>query len=696
MLQKIRKFLDRLTFLRSLRVIFFIFIFLVGVIPCILLQNGILESYEQRAVEVREEQVKGQLRSVANHLISSNYLVNQDSGQVDAQLSEFSTLYDGRLLIIDTTLTVVKDTYGISENKTIVSQDVISCLQTGDRAGLQNYDEKYGYLEVVIPIIETRTTEERDSSVRLDEDGVEEEDGLVEEDETGLSHTVIKPEPGHPENSANNGVRGVLLASTSTEYIQKTKEILRRKAWSLQMVMLVVIFIACVLISGFLVKPFEKLSIDIREVKEGYSNEPIQAPMYTETRHIADAFNNVLGRMNALDQSRQEFVANVSHELKTPMTSMKVLAASLLSEENVDPAMYREFLEDINNEIDRENKIISDLLALVREDRTDIDLAVSSTDINELAENVLRRLSPIAQLRDIELTLVHKNEVIAEVDETQINLVLTNLVENAIKYNRQHGEVSVTVDADHEYFQFTVHDNGIGIPEEEQSRIFERFYRVDKSRSRAIGGTGLGLSITKSAVIRHHGTITLTSKEGEGTTFVVRIPLRYSSQPMELHVGSQHRQISRFLNWRRSRASQKKYMEKTVRVSRRKFLPDGKKDTDTETEENNTVPVKNEYGEFRVEDAEFYAGGPDSPETEKAAEDTEGSPAEKTAEETGGWPAERTAEDAGGSPETEKTVEETEDSSAEKTTDLRQERSADETAKDFAGNAGLTEKEGQL
>ena len=572
MLQKIKKFLDRLTFLRSLRVIFFIFIFLVGVIPCILLQNGILDSYEQRAVEVREEQVKGQLRSVANHLISSNYLVNQDSGQVDAQLSEFSTLYDGRLLIIDPTLTVVKDTYGISENKTIVSQDVISCLQTGDRAGLQNYDEKYGYLEVVIPIIETRTTEERDSSVHL------EEDESPEEAEAGSGQAIIKPEAGSAENSPNNGVRGVLLASTSTEYIQKTKEILRSKAWSLQMVMLVVIFIACVLISGFLVKPFEKLSIDIREVKEGYSNEPIQAPMYTETRHIADAFNNVLGRMNALDQSRQEFVANVSHELKTPMTSMKVLAASLLSEENVDPAMYREFLEDIDNEIDRENKIISDLLALVREDRTDMDLEVSRTDINELAENVLRRLSPIAQLRDIELTLVHKNEVVAEVDETQINLVLTNLVENAVKYNRQHGEVSVTVDADHEYFQFTVHDNGIGIPEEEQSRIFERFYRVDKSRSRAIGGTGLGLSITKSAVIRHHGTITLTSKEGEGTTFVVRIPLRYSAQPMDLHVGRQHRQISRFLNWRRSRAGQKQYMEKTVRVSRRRFLPDGKED----------------------------------------------------------------------------------------------------------------------
>ena len=139
---RIKKILDRLTFLRSLRVIFFIIIFLVGVVPCILLQNGILRNYEERAVEVRVEQVKGQLRSLANHLINSNYLVNHESGQVDAELSEFATLYDGRLMIIDSTLTVVKDTYGLSENKTIVSQDVITCLLTGEREGSQNYDRK--------------------------------------------------------------------------------------------------------------------------------------------------------------------------------------------------------------------------------------------------------------------------------------------------------------------------------------------------------------------------------------------------------------------------------------------------------------------------------------------------------------------------------------------------------------------------
>ena len=574
MRERIRKVLDRLVFFRSLRVIFFIIIFLVGAVPCILLQDGILRNYEERAVEVRVEQVRDQLRSIANHLINTNYLVNHQSGQVDAELSEFGTLYDGRLMIIDPTLTVVKDTYSLSENKTIVSQDVITCLKTGNRDGSENYDREYGFIEIVVPIIETRSMEGLDYYVNRN---ITDSGDMTEYREYSFGRS------GQTSDSSQaNSVRGVLLASTSTEYIQKTKEILRRKALMLQVIMMIVVFFASIIISGMLVRPFEVLSRDISEVKEGYSNEPISAPIYTETRHIADAFNNVLGRMNALDQSRQEFVANVSHELKTPMTSMKVLAASLLSEENVDPAVYREFLEDIDHEIDRENKIISDLLDMVKEDRTNTDLEVTETDINALAKAVMKRMRPIAEAGDIALTLVNRREVIAEVDITRINLVLTNLVENAIKYNHEHGEVIVTVDADEEYFSFTVADNGIGIPEEDLNRIYERFFRVDKSRSREIGGTGLGLSITRSAILRHHGTISVESKEGEGTTFIVRIPLRYSAEPMELRVGKQRRQITRLLRGRKKSTVEKEYVEKTIHVSRRKYKPLADKETGTD------------------------------------------------------------------------------------------------------------------
>lgn len=287
-------------------------------------------------------------------------------------------------------------------------------------------------------------------------------------------------------------------------------------------------------LSTVLMKPFEKLSGEISAVKAGYSTDPIKAPAFAETEHIADAFNQVLARMNALDESRQEFVSNVSHELKTPMTSMKVLADSLVQQENVPVEMYREFMIDIKNEVDRENQIITELLTLVRMDRKDSRLNVKECNVNEMVELILRRLRPIAQKRDIELTMVSMREVYAEIDEVKMVMVITNLVENAIKYNRDHGKVRVTINADPYNFYISVEDTGVGIPQDSLDKIYERFYRVDKSRSREVGGTGLGLSITKSIILQHHGAIDVSSIEGEGTKFTVTVPLNYVAHPVEL------------------------------------------------------------------------------------------------------------------------------------------------------------------
>ena len=287
-------------------------------------------------------------------------------------------------------------------------------------------------------------------------------------------------------------------------------------------------------LSTVLMKPFEKLSGEISAVKAGYSTDPIKAPAFAETEHIADAFNQVLARMNALDESRQEFVSNVSHELKTPMTSMKVLADSLVQQDNVPVEMYREFMIDIKNEVDRENQIITELLTLVRMDRKDSRLNVKECNVNEMVELILRRLRPIAQKRDIELTMVSMREVYAEIDEVKMVMVITNLVENAIKYNRDHGKVRVTINADPYNFYISVEDTGVGIPQDSLDKIYERFYRVDKSRSREVGGTGLGLSITKSIILQHHGAIDVSSIEGEGTKFTVTVPLTYVAHPVEL------------------------------------------------------------------------------------------------------------------------------------------------------------------
>ncbi len=322
-------------------------------------------------------------------------------------------------------------------------------------------------------------------------------------------------------------MRGVMLVSASNDNIIATMDSLNRQAMVVESIVGVLIFVTTLLVSKFLFAPFKKMIEALDQVQEGYTSDPISVTDCLETEHIGDAFNRVLGRMKMLDDSRQEFVSNVSHELRTPITSMKVLADSLITQKDVPIQVYQEFMTDIAAEIEREDKIINDLLSLVKMDRTSADLNISEVDINALVELIMRRLRPIANRRDVQLVYESLRPVTASVDEVKLTLALSNLVENAIKYNKEHGFVKVSLDADHQFFTVKVEDSGVGIPADALEHIYERFYRVDKSRSREIGGTGLGLAITRSAILMHRGTVKVTSVEGEGTDFTVKIPLKY-------------------------------------------------------------------------------------------------------------------------------------------------------------------------
>lgn len=483
-----KSFFSKFKIWRSLKLRLFIIIFLVGILPSTVIYFGILSNYEERAVKVRISDVQNQLKIIANHLITYNYLQDTSSEVINAELEQLSNLYNGRVMIINGNLKIVKDTYGISEGKTIISEEVIRCFKGTNTA---NYDRVNGFIEITIPIVETVSAENQ-----------------------------VQDLPAGTEI-----VRGVMLTSVSTDTIQATLAILNRKTLLIAIIMMSCILVLAGILSRILILPFDRVSRAISEVQEGYTNEPIAVTDYIETEHIIDAFNSVLQRMKVLDDSRQEFVANVSHELKTPMTSIKVLADSLITQPDAPAELYREFLVDITEEIERENKIINDLLALVKLDKSAASLNISSVDINALTEIVLKRLRPIARKNDVELTLISKREILAEVDEVKMSLILTNLIENAIKYNCEQGKVHVILDADHQFFTVQVADTGIGIPEDAIDQIYERFFRVDKSHSREIGGTGLGLAITKSAVLLHRGSIKAESVPGEGSVFTVKIPL---------------------------------------------------------------------------------------------------------------------------------------------------------------------------
>ena len=492
MFEKYKQLSGKVKILKSLKARLFVIILLAGVIPSVGMRYAILQSYEDRAVTVRIADVQNQFKILANHLIIYGYLLDTSSEVVNTELDQLSNLYDGRVLIIDQNFKVIKDTYGISEGRTVISEEVIRCFKG---SASTNYDSKNGYIEITTPIVNTV---------------VSTTSGIQAETESDTKESLAE---------------GVILSSVSTSTIMATLDILNRRAMIVELIALVFIVAIALVLSNLLTAPFERVTQAINEVKAGFTDEEISVNDYVETEHIVDAFNQLLGRMKVLDDSRQEFVSNVSHELKTPLTSMKVLADSLMAQEEVPAELYKEFMTDIANEIERENKIISDLLSLVKMDKKAADINIVSMDINELLELILKRLRPIARTRNVEVIFESIRPVTAEVDEVKLTLALSNLVENAIKYNHPGGWVRVILDADHQFFTVEVSDSGIGIPQEELEHIYERFYRVDKSHSRKIGGSGLGLAITRSAILMHRGSIRVISEEEQGTTFIVKIPL---------------------------------------------------------------------------------------------------------------------------------------------------------------------------
>ncbi len=472
-------FLNRLKALKSLRFLLIVLFFLAGILPAVIISESIVGNYRTKAVSMRTTEAVDQSRILATRLDSEGYFLNTENDILNNEMDLLAGIYNGRIMITDNRFVIVRDTYDLSTGRTIVSQEIIKCFSTG--AGSSVYDQRNEYIEICVPVSNIKTGE----------------------------------------------MEGVLFVSASTDMIRDNEYVLRRKLNIMLVTMSILLFAIALFVSYLLTRPFKRITAAISSVEEGFGNTRISIPDYAETEAIVDAFNNLMGRLKTLDESRDEFVSNVSHELKTPLTSMKVLSDSLISAEEVSNETYREFMEDIAEEVDRENKIINDLLSMVKMDKATEEINTEDTDINELIEQLLKRVRPIADEKNVQIVFESKRQVNAEVDRTKFSLAIMNLVENAVKYNKENGWIRVGLDSDHQYFTITVSDSGIGIPEDSVDHIFERFYRVDKSHSSEMGGTGLGLAVTRSSVLMHRGAIKVNSVEGEGTTFTVMVPLKY-------------------------------------------------------------------------------------------------------------------------------------------------------------------------
>ncbi len=453
----------------------------VGILPLLLFTGLVLSSLTNYYTQERKKEMLRHGNVLAGYISLSGFFSERDD--YDALTLELARAVDDsdegyRTLVISTSGRVVSDSFRVDQGKTLLLPEVVAALENRDVA-----------------------------NVRAD----------------GVMYAAVSIA------NEDNDLVGCVLLCTSMEDIQANLDSVGRTVRVILAGILSVVAFIMLLVSRQITEPLRQMIVVIKSMADGRLDQRVQVKQrsHNEVMELAEACNTMAEKLEQVENSRQQFVSNVSHELKTPLSSLKVLSESLLLEQDVPKETYVEFLQDINSEVDRMTAIINDLLALVRLGQDEPEKVLADTDMDELMSSVVKRLQPLARKKNINLRYDLVKNSTAQVDAMRLSLALSNLVDNAIKYTPENGSISVSLDADHQNAFVTVSDNGVGIAEEELDKIFERFYRVDKTRGRDTGGTGLGLAITKATVLFHNGSIKVTSNEGEGTTFVVRLPLRY-------------------------------------------------------------------------------------------------------------------------------------------------------------------------
>ena len=294
---------------------------------------------------------------------------------------------------------------------------------------------------------------------------------------------------------------------------------------------IVLVTIAVLVISLFVLRkitgPIAELNDGIQKMTKGDFSARVNLPGKNEFAQLGSAFNNMSERLEKLDQARNQFVSNASHELKTPLATMKIMLQSVqMGGDDMPLELRNEFLNDVDKEIDRLTRIVGDLLTLVNIDSGGMQLNREVFSLRDLVQDQVKRLLPLARERGIEMECtVPKESSDVDGDLSKLSQVVYNVIDNAIKYTPRGGNVRVEMNRSGKKAVVKIADTGIGIPENDLAHIFDRFYRVDKARSRETGGTGLGLSIVKQIVNLHDGDITVTSIENQGSTFTITLPL---------------------------------------------------------------------------------------------------------------------------------------------------------------------------
>lgn len=327
---------------------------------------------------------------------------------------------------------------------------------------------------------------------------------------------------------AGGSIIGCVYLAESINTIDDTIQSTRTSLIVFSALIIILIGMLSLGMSYIITSPLAQFREVAREISKGNFTKRANVKGHNEMAQMAETLNYMCDELGVLEEKRRKFVSDASHELKTPMAGIKLICDSLVSAENLDPAMVKEFLTDMSDEVDRLTRIVERLLVLTRFDAGDSTLKLEETDIRVLINQVVKKLTHIATAKDIVMYADYHDKEFDPIllDYDKMYEAVYNIADNAIKYSPEGGFVHIDVTADSNYLTIQIEDNGPGIPEGERDRIFERFYRLDDSRARDTGGTGLGLSITKEAVNMHGGTITVTNASEVGSIFIIRLPYK--------------------------------------------------------------------------------------------------------------------------------------------------------------------------
>ena len=448
---------------------------LVIAIILLLINSQVIRALEGNYLADQEAKTLANANIIA--LAGQDYLLSKNE-QTNSFIKQYGEQMQSRIIVLDKKGQVAADSFAEEwlEERILTFEEVKTALKGEETTGVHELKNGERVLYVVVPILRDEKT------------------------------------------------AGAVMLVTSLEEIYTNLDSIRRLMSLYSVVGGLAALLVSLLLAAHFASPINRLAAAVRRVSEGHLDQRVSINSKDEIGLLAEDFNEMAAKLEEADRTLRHFLADASHELKTPLSSIKVLSQSLIDSQEQDPAVYRDFLQDIDSEVDRMAALVNDMFQLAKLQDPDYSVPFHVHQVGELLKHIKGLTAGEAFQKgvDIKIEVGADGEILWQLNQDLFTCILLNLVHNAIRYTPRNGLVTVTADVEGDSLVVRVEDTGIGISAEDIPHIFDRFYRVDDDRNRQTGGTGLGLAITRQAVLRHKGTISVESTPGEGSIFEVR------------------------------------------------------------------------------------------------------------------------------------------------------------------------------